>query len=571
MFAPHYLTRRASGYTFQMKVPTALRAPGGKHLIRVTLGTDRRHAQRLALALADTFAATFRWVRCGGGKMGKEDEARALAAGLAAAAGKEWTITPTPHGPQFATEPHDTPDAIQQGVAEYREARADWKEIERLRVQLDAEATATARARDDERMGAVAAEMAAFRASLDTRAAPVPGHLLGAAVDQWLAAEDKRMKAANRRPTSFETKAKAIRDFVAAMTPARRLDSIEPQDLGAYATQLLNDWKPGTAHDKMSYIGHFFAWAMKMRWYPPGENPTEGWTKRGRAEREASAARGAQAFEDDELRRIFEPADFARLDALNRWQTLLMLYTGGRSDDIANILLKDAHNDAGAGGWWVEIRGGKTDATARKIPIHDELVTIGFGTWVEARRAEKSDYLFPGLPRDTKKGAAGRVQKDLSKYLKSVEVFSPPGTEGVTHRFRDTVITAHEVAGVDQAMSERYTGHAVSGKSVLAVPRVMNYVAKDERRGALLAQISNLRVICLPPISWGAHGVVNVENLAAIMQDTTAPKVRRRGQYKERRQSDPAADAEHARRAVERKAIRDARAAGLPRPVEKKT
>ena len=65
---------------------------------------------------------------------------------------------------------------------------------------------------------------------------------------------------------------------------------------------------------------------------------------------------------------------------------LFMIYTGMRNAEMRNIRKEDVHLEER----YIKVRGTKTEAADRLVPIHKKIAPL-----VEKRLAERSDWLFP--------------------------------------------------------------------------------------------------------------------------------------------------------------------------------
>lgn len=92
------------------------------------------------------------------------------------------------------------------------------------------------------------------------------------------------------------------------------------------------------------------------------------------------------------------------------WLPLLMLLTGARPNEICQLHTDDLKRTK-AGTWYLDVIEGedddrktlKTDASRRRIPLHPELIKIGFVAFVQQRRrANPKDEprLFPEITPD---------------------------------------------------------------------------------------------------------------------------------------------------------------------------
>ncbi|ACK84896.1 integrase family protein [Methylorubrum extorquens CM4] len=90
------------------------------------------------------------------------------------------------------------------------------------------------------------------------------------------------------------------------------------------------------------------------------------------------------------------------------WLPLLCLFTGVRPREACQARTSDVHRTAN-GTWYLEVtdtgdtegsklsRSVKTASSRRRIPLHDQLIRIGFIHFVEGRISDKHSLLFPTL------------------------------------------------------------------------------------------------------------------------------------------------------------------------------
>lgn len=147
----------------------------------------------------------------------------------------------------------------------------------------------------------------------------------------------------------------------------------------------------------------FFAWATDIAEYitknpapstPPIHKrlpiPSERKTKR------------ANFYDEDALKII----NYCKDDLTHpyHWAILLMAYHGVRNSEAVNLNRADiiTHRDTQIP--YIYIRGGKTDAAERRIPIHRELISLGFLEFSEVndklfnfKTAKLSSYYFNTL------------------------------------------------------------------------------------------------------------------------------------------------------------------------------
>ena len=106
----------------------------------------------------------------------------------------------------------------------------------------------------------------------------------------------------------------------------------------------------------------------------------------------------------------------------------------------------------------------KTENAARTLPLHPELVRLGFIGYIERTAPTPDDPLFPDLEpqgKDRKRGP--RITRWFVEYRKAIRLYR----EGVgMHAFRHTAITRLRDA-IETAQQERHVdflmGHASGG------------------------------------------------------------------------------------------------------------
>ncbi|MSU95339.1 site-specific integrase [Pseudomonas mandelii] len=173
------------------------------------------------------------------------------------------------------------------------------------------------------------------------------------------------------------------------------------------------------------------------------------------------------------------------------WLPLLGLFTGGRLNELCQLDTDDVGFDEETGLYSIDIiddpKGKahskvlKNAASRRILPIHDELIRIGFLNFVAAAKAESRSKLFSdGLTYSEKKGWGGvattfftRIPSASTKYAGyfhqvGIRERNADGSSDSKnfHSFRHTFIDFVKNSSVESAMLlESFTGHAKKDKS----------------------------------------------------------------------------------------------------------
>ncbi len=160
-------------------------------------------------------------------------------------------------------------------------------------------------------------------------------------------------------------------------------------------------------------------------------------------------------FTKDELQTIFgdpifaDPASFGT----NQWALLVMLYTGVRnSSEMAGMQLANIFEEQGVPVFFLA-DASKNQRSKRLVPIHDDLIRLGFFQHVERLRASGQTYLFPEWAKRTDKVNDWFNNTFLVKLgIKS--------KNKVFYSFRHTLATELAKAGVPRELSKMISGHA---------------------------------------------------------------------------------------------------------------
>jgi integrase len=147
------------------------------------------------------------------------------------------------------------------------------------------------------------------------------------------------------------------------------------------------------------------------------------------------------------------------------WIPLLGLFSGARSSELCQLHCADIVQEQGV--WVIDINDGaegktvKTKASRRQVPIHSELIRLGFLAYVEATRKAGHERLWPALSL-----REGRPSHTFSRWFNAKPRKAIPGV--VIHDFhslRHTVRTAMKVAKVSEQDQDLITGHEVQGST----------------------------------------------------------------------------------------------------------
>lgn len=146
------------------------------------------------------------------------------------------------------------------------------------------------------------------------------------------------------------------------------------------------------------------------------------------------------------------------------WIPLLGLFTGARVGELAQLRLDDVQTagefpalsitDEGEG------QSVKSDAGIRKVPIHSELIRLGFLDYVAGMKERNEPLLWPRLvTREGKPG--GYFSQWFGIYRRSLGFGQYPDF----HCLRHTVRSQMAEAGVSEQLMDALVGHEIKGST----------------------------------------------------------------------------------------------------------
>lgn len=220
---------------------------------------------------------------------------------------------------------------------------------------------------------------------------------------------------------------------------------------------------PATAEDTLRTWKSFFDFLRSSGDYSH-DNPASA--LRPPARPKSSGDAGAEAFETEELKAIFDKERFAKFERPHQFFIpLLALYTGARANELASLPLSAITQESGCDCFSFkfnpeENQRVKNASSVRTIPLHPIIRQSGFFDYIEDIKAIGADRLFPYLPLEERTGKRERyVSRDINNYFKEVGVYV--FRKKTLHSFRDTFISfLSEAAGGTTNYSRHYVGHA---------------------------------------------------------------------------------------------------------------
>lgn len=150
-----------------------------------------------------------------------------------------------------------------------------------------------------------------------------------------------------------------------------------------------------------------------------------------------------RAYTIDELNLIIHSEIFTKhwgnhtKNGILRWLILLAMFTGARLNELCQLCVSDIREENGVPYISINLENdkkAKTKAAIRKIPIHQELIKLGFLAYVDTIRKEKGKQLFSGLA--VNKRMSDQPTKWYGRFLDALGLTDK---KLVFHSFRHTV------------------------------------------------------------------------------------------------------------------------------------
>lgn len=213
----------------------------------------------------------------------------------------------------------------------------------------------------------------------------------------------------------------------------------------------------------LASLGTLFELAQTFGSYPKGADsiPTHGhkvFTKRDLKSKKSND--NYHPFTDNELAKIFDSSTFrAQKKPVDFWLPLLGLFTGARISELCQLALNDISQIDGL--WSISINDYdykhlKSPAAKRVIPIHPQLIELGFiDYWMDAKEIDAT-LLFPYLVPDSYGDYSGTPGDRFGKYLDLLQIIHRYKT---FHSFRKTVNVMLQHKNVTEEVRCGFIGH----------------------------------------------------------------------------------------------------------------
>ncbi len=288
-------------------------------------------------------------------------------------------------------------------------------------------------------------------------AAPTPAklHRLSETLEGW---------QVFRKPTAGTVVIyKAAVKFFEERFPDLYAETITKADVKAFIVKRMDEGKSAaTIKKEFSIISSMLARAVEEGWRT--DNPASGVELP-----KASGARKRRGYKPEELAAVFRAGVFTKGDRpaggkgeAAFWLPLLAAFTGARREELAQLETDRIRTESGVPYLAIDPLDDsgqlKTDESRRAVPVHRELIRLGFLTFVEDRRKAGGGHLFPRLKPNKLKQYAASWGTWWSDYMRTASGIDDK-TIGPMHSFRHSVITDLRQQRIREDEERQLLGH----------------------------------------------------------------------------------------------------------------
>ena len=211
------------------------------------------------------------------------------------------------------------------------------------------------------------------------------------------------------------------------------------------------------------------------------ENPFTG----RRFRREGRGSSSPKGFSQGELTAYFKLPPFTRGDRPVRgkgdaiyWVPLLLLFTGARPEEVAQLLVSDIRQRESDGRWLIRftdqgdhpvkgqqsLKTGGLESGQREFPVPQPLLELGLLRYCEYLRAKDELALFPLLRRKGKRsGLFASFGEWMGGYIYNHGVLQRSTGRQPVREFRHTWSTAARNSRIPREAMEYIQGHRAPG------------------------------------------------------------------------------------------------------------
>ena len=195
--------------------------------------------------------------------------------------------------------------------------------------------------------------------------------------------------------------------------------------------------------------------------------------------------RKPKGFSTAEMQAVFALPIFTKGERPRRgrgeasyWLPLMLLWTGARPEEIAQMLVSDIAKDTGGGRWTLTItdagthpvkgpqslKTSKKDSGVRTFPVPAPLIDLGFLDYLAWLEASGETALFPRLTlKNARRLLFPTFGEWWSIYVREHDAIPAGGGRQPAREFRHSFATAARASGIPREALEYLMGHRAAG------------------------------------------------------------------------------------------------------------
>lgn len=187
---------------------------------------------------------------------------------------------------------------------------------------------------------------------------------------------------------------------------------------------------------------------------------------------------GKRGFTLAEANAILQAA-MRETSAVRRWVPWLLAHTGARAGEIMQLRKQDVLQEPESGLWYIDIspRAGrlKNKPSARVVPLHPQLVALGFPAWALGQKADRLFYEErPGEAEDGRRSTKSIAINRLGDWVREIGLPGVlSGEVSPNHGWRHRMVTELTNYEVTETVRKRITGHQLAGQDNRYVGKII--------------------------------------------------------------------------------------------------
>jgi len=209
--------------------------------------------------------------------------------------------------------------------------------------------------------------------------------------------------------------------------------------------------------DYLAAVSQFFKWCRLMQ--HTQINPFTDIKLQNKSNNGDDSAR--QRWQNCEVKSLIIATEYKEKSDEFKWLTLLLLYQGFRPSEACQLRVDDIKQDSGY--WCIKISDEgveqrlKNSNSRRLVPLHQQLVRLGFHEFVMNRKETKTQQIFTYRPDNENEDWSRQYCQELGRL--QTKIGMKPFERPTAYSFRHTLIDELKQKEVDENIVSQLVGH----------------------------------------------------------------------------------------------------------------